>query len=163
MTSARVSIAQGGVQLVECIDQSFCDILRQRNYLNGDLIEPLEAMLQAVRGKLEVENIGTGWQAFLAIAASLNVELKLAIVYLDLRGRYPEVRKGPRPDTLLARGKRGRPLEVLVLEEGEEVTVSQLGSWSIAASSDDHDPVVAVVDRNGQVTYYEARTVSQIL
>lgn len=160
--SARASIAQGSVQLVECMDQSFCDVLRQRNYLTDNIIEPLEAMLQAVRGRLEVENIGTGWQAFLAIATLLNVELKLAIVYLDLRKRYPEVRKGPRPDTLLARGKRGRPLEVLVLEEGEEVTVSQLGSWSTAASGDGHDPVVAVVDRNGQVTYYEARTVTQL-
>jgi len=160
--SARAEVGGGAVSLVECLDEGFCDTLRSRGYLRGGAVDPLEAMLQAVRGRLEVSG-ARGWDAFLWIARDLGVPLKEAIVYLALRRRYPEVHRGPRASTLVARGRSGRPVEVLVLEEGESVSVGELARWSQLASGDGHEPVVAIVDRNGQATFYEARVVSQIL
>jgi tRNA splicing endonuclease len=152
------------VRLASCEDRGLCDRLRERGYLyEGGEIDPFEAMLQAVRGRLRLEDGSEGWPALLRILEALRVQLKMAIVYLDLRRRYPQVRRGPRKDTFIASGKSGRAIEVLVLEEGEEVTVAQLGLWSQAAASDGHEPVVAIVDRNGQVTYYQARVVPHIL
>jgi len=38
----------------------------------------------------------------------------------------------------------------------------EIAEWSRLAVSDSHDPVVAVVDESGGVTYYEARTVKEL-
>jgi tRNA splicing endonuclease len=162
--SAIVDLAGGAVKLVECQSTKFCELLQERGYLTGDVLDPLEAAYQASRGKVLLRDGSGGWQAFLRILEYSNVSLKIAIVYRILRSRFPEVRPWVRRSTLLAR-RRGesRSLEVLVLEEGESISIGGLIEWSEAAVKDGHDPVVAIVDRNGQATFYEARSVSQIL
>ncbi|MEB2835992.1 MAG: hypothetical protein GSR80_001201 [Desulfurococcales archaeon] len=158
---ARVD--EGRVTLVACHAEQFCRTLEERGYLEGGRLYPLEAAFQASRGRVALAGGQTGWEAFLDIIRITGVPLKLAIVYRLLRNRYPEVREWTRPSTLLARPRSGRPLEVLVLEEGEEITIEGLLEWSEAAAKDGHEPVIAVVDRNGQTTFYEARSVGAIV
>jgi len=162
--AAVVELVGGGVRLAACSYKKFCDILRERGYLDGDMLDPLEAAYQASRGKVLLKGGVEGWHAFMRILEYSNVPLKMAIVYRILRSKFPEVKLWVRRSTLLARRRgEGRPMEVLVLEEGEIITVAELVEWSEAAVKDGHEPVVAVVDRNGQATFYEARSVSYIL
>ncbi len=158
----EVRVDEGVVALAACHAEHFCRSLEERGYLESGRLYPLEAAFQASRGRVALADGQAGWGAFLEIVRSARVPLKLAIVYRLLRNRYAEVREWTRPSTLLARPRSGRPLEVLVLEEGEEITIEGLLGWSEAAAKDGHEPVIAVVDRNGQTTFYEARSVGAI-
>ncbi len=77
-------------------------------------------------------------------------------VYYDLRRRkrkvIPEVR---REGTILEIRKGRWWAEFLVLEEGIETTIEYLTTWMEDVRANDMMPVVAIVDRNGSVTYYE--------
>ncbi|BEP16981.1 hypothetical protein PYJP_03330 [Pyrofollis japonicus] len=80
-------------------------------------------------------------------------------VYLDLkrRGRHPV--PGPRPHTLLLKKRKNENKYthyVLVLEENRPVTLETLYSFIREAYSNDWEPVLAIVDRYGDITYYEA-------
>ncbi len=79
--------------------------------------------------------------------------------YLDLRkrGRHPV--PGPRPHTfLLRRRKRENKYThyILVLEENRLISLETLYSFIREAFSNSWEPILAIVDRYGDITYYEA-------
>lgn len=102
------------------------------------------------------------WAGALRIISEQGVDLELFLVYYDLRRRGRKVRPGHRPRTLLLEERPGRVAEVLVLSEGRPVRASDIVEWSRLAVSDSHEPVLAIVDENGGITYYEARVVSEL-
>lgn len=145
----------------QCMDLELCRLLEERGYLAQGGLDPLEAAFQASRGKLELEGLGGGWRAALAAADAAGLSLKELIVYIDLRRRGRLPRRGLRPGTFEYRAG-GRLYEVLILEEGETTTYGRLLDWSRSAVADDREPVIAIVDRNGDVTYYLARATRSI-
>ena len=79
--------------------------------------------------------------------------------YLDLRrrGRHPV--PGPRPHTFLLRRRKTEQKYthyILVLEENRLVNLEALYSFIREAFSNGWEPVLAIVDRYGDLTYYEA-------
>lgn len=105
----------------------------------------------------EVINVlrSEGWQKALRILEELKVDVELFLVYYDLVRRGKKVRVGLRERTLIYEDGSGRIYEVLVLREGERISVQQLIVWGRRASADSHEPLIAVIDENGGVTYYE--------
>jgi tRNA-intron endonuclease len=78
-------------------------------------------------------------------------------VYLDLRkrGRIPV--KGPKEHTfLLRRSRRIRQYThyILVLEENRPISVSSIYSFVEEALKNNWQPLIAIVDRYGDITYY---------
>ncbi len=162
---ALASIKDGKVFLERCLNPQFCARLLERDYLDLKTkeIDPFEAALWASRNQLSIEGKGD-WDAVVDLVLKTNLSLKILIAYLALRRKYPKVYKWSREDTLIAYGNREeKKLEVLVLEEGEEILIENIISWSIAAVKDNHDPIIAIVDRNGSVTFYEARVVTELV
>ena len=102
------------------------------------------------------------WSSVLRALESLGLDLELFIVYYDLRRRGKRVRLGVRPRTLIYEEPSGKLFEVLVLAAGARVSLKEIIEWSRRASADSHEPVIAVVDENGGVTYYESRVVTQL-
>jgi tRNA-intron endonuclease len=161
---AECEIKENRITLTKCYVPSFCKRLIERSYLDpkSKALDPLEAALWASREQISI-NGKTGWDVAIDVISILRIPLKLLIAYVALRRRYPNVYRWVRKDTLLAYGEGGgKKIEVLVLEEGEEVLVEDIIQWSIAASKDDHDPVIAIVDRNGSITFYEAKAVTTL-
>jgi len=155
--AARAIVEGGLVRLVKCLDKEFCRALRSAGYLDGQgRLDPLEAVYQVSRGRIEVEGCGSSWGCVFRLLTMLDIGLDLFVVYRDLRRKGRKPFKGFRPGTLLYKHE-GRVYEVLVLSEGYPVTLSQLVEWSRQSVADNHVPIVAVVDRTGVVTYYEAR------
>lgn len=104
-----------------------------------------------------------GWGAALDVIRSLGLDLELFIVYYDLVRRGRKVRPGVRPRTLLYEDGAGRTYEVLVLNEGNSVSVESLVEWSRRAAADSHEPIIAVVDESGGVTYYQSRAARSLV
>ncbi len=158
-------IINNKVVVTKCYVPSFCKRLIDRSYMDPKekSLDPLEAALWLSRGQLGIER-KTGWTIALNLISIFKIPLKIFITYLIHRRRYPKVYQWTRRDTLVAYGleKQNKKIEVLVLEEGEEVLIEDIVNWSIAASKDDHEPLIAIVDRNGSVTFYEARAVSRL-
>ncbi len=102
------------------------------------------------------------WAEALGILGQSDVDFELFLVYYDLRRRGRRVRLGHRPRTLIFDVKPNRIAEVLVLSEGRPVKASDIVEWSRLAVSDSHEPVLAIVDEGGGITYYEARVVSEL-
>ncbi len=163
---ADSTITKGNVIIKKCYIPSFCKRLAERTYMNPKtkLLDSLEAALWVSRSQLGI-NGKTGWASSLDLISILKIPLKMFITYLALRRRYPRVYAWTRRDTLIAYGLegQGKKLEILVLEEGEEILIENIVDWSIAASKDDHEPIIAIVDRNGSVTFYEARAVVKLV
>ncbi|BAA79661.1 hypothetical protein APE_0685 [Aeropyrum pernix K1] len=156
--AARLGVE--GVFVEECFDGSYCRNLERIGYLRKGRLEPLEAAYQASRGMLCMGET-RGWAAAVEVIAGLGLSLDTALVYFDLRrkGRKPLV--GVRRGTLVYE-HGGRVYEVLVLSEGYPLKIGSLVEWSRGASMDNHSPIVAIVDRTGLITYYEARAVRSI-
>jgi tRNA splicing endonuclease len=102
------------------------------------------------------------WLGALNALEKRQADFVVFLVYYDLKRRGKRVRPGPRPRTLLLEDRPGKIAEILVLSEGTTVRPLEIAEWSRLAVSDSHDPVVAVVDESGGVTYYEARTVKEL-
>ncbi len=129
----------------------------------GDEAEEMDVYSAAYlvyRGKASFRG-SSGWGAAFSLLSEAGADIDLFFVYMDLRrrGRRPQV--GVRKRTLVYQHGSNR-YEVLVLSEGYPVTLGSLMEWSRLSSSDGYMPVIAVVDRYGVVTYYEARAVSSI-
>ena len=80
-------------------------------------------------------------------------------VYLDLRkrGRLPV--PGPRPHSILLRRRKREPKYthyILVLEENRPVRLVTLYSFVEEATKNGWEPLLAIVDRYGDITYYTA-------
>ncbi|MGC9072427.1 MAG: tRNA-intron endonuclease family protein [Acidilobus sp.] len=102
------------------------------------------------------------WPEALNTIGSLGLDFELFLVYYDLRRRGRRVALGRRPRTLLVEERPSRIAEVLVLSEGRPVKPSEIAEWSRLAVSDSHEPVLAIVDESGIITYYEARVVTDL-
>ncbi len=77
-------------------------------------------------------------------------------VLLDLRMRGRKVRAGYSENTLiLERG--GERKMIFVAEENSPVKSGKLIEWAEDAVRKGYDPVIALVDANGDVTYYTMR------
>lgn len=123
-------------------------------------LDTLEAAYMAAAGKSPCPGV-EGWEGALRILEKEGVWMPLFLVYYDLRKRGRRARRGVRPNTLVY-SHGSRRVEVLVLEEGNAVSVGSLLEWSRIASGDGYTPVVAIVDRNGGITYYEARALESL-
>ncbi len=102
------------------------------------------------------------WQKAIKMIEDLHLDLETFIVYFDLRRRGKKVTVGPRPRTLLYNVTDNRTAEVLILSEGNYVKLMDIVRWSQRAVADAHEPILAIVDESGGVTYYEARVVRQL-
>jgi tRNA splicing endonuclease len=77
-------------------------------------------------------------------------------VLLDLRLRGRRVRAGYSSDTLLLEVREGESL-VFVAEENSPFTAGEIHEWVKSASLKGLIPIIALVDANGDVTYYLMR------
>ncbi len=125
----------------------------------GDL-DVLEAAYLVYRGKASFRG-ESGWGAAFKLLSEAGVDVDTFFVYMDLRRRGRRPRAGVRRRTLVYQHGSTR-YEVLVLSEGYPVTLGSLIEWSRVSASDGYMPIIAVVDRHGVVTYYEARAVTSI-
>ncbi|MET1129224.1 MAG: hypothetical protein ABWW70_07905 [Thermoproteota archaeon] len=79
-------------------------------------------------------------------------------VYLDLRRRGRVAVAGPRRYTLLVKRRKTDKrytFYILALEEGRPIKIDLLDAFTEEAQKNKWIPVVAIVDRYGDVTYYE--------
>jgi len=158
-----VSLARCGedVCVEACAEEKLCRNLKGRGLLFEDgRIDVLEAAYLLARCKARLDG-ECGWVEALRILGSVE-SVDLFHVYYDLRKRGRNVRRGVRRSTLLLRVSGSRTAEILVLGEGRPVTIEWLVEWSRTASGDGKDPVIAVVDGHGNVTYYHARAVTTL-
>ncbi len=153
---AICTIDDNGVRVLKCLDREQCGSWARSGYLKRpNYLDALEAAYQASSNAIIVDG-DTGWRKAMEILYRFSESLAMFIVYLDLRSRGRRVIRGVRKDTLIVKmGKES--FEILVLEEGSEVELEWLAEWSRIASGDGFNPIVAIVDRNGDVTYYELR------
>ena len=155
MPEAKARLDNGQVVFVECSSQRAC------RDIDPEGPDPLEVAYRVVRGLIEVEGLGTGWGPALSMLERLKVPVDLFIVYYDLRRRGRRVRSGIRQGTLIVESG-SRRFEVLVLSLGARTRLSSIIDWSELAVADDREPVIAVVDGHGSVTYYTARAAGSI-
>ncbi len=162
MPDAVAEIRDDGLFLRDCLSQRFCNQLVGAGSMSEGRIDPLEGAYQVAKGRLEVEGVDSGWVGALEVARRLLRDVDLFLVYYDLRRRGRRVRRGVRPRTLIVSYSGRRMLEVLVLSEGRPTSVRRIVEWSKAAAKDDYEPIIAVVDDYGIVTYYSARASSSL-
>ena len=77
-------------------------------------------------------------------------------VMLDLRSRGRRVRAGFAPNTLVM-DLGGRRVAVFVAEENSPLRAGEVVEWAEDAVRKGYDPLMALVDANGDVTYYSMR------
>ncbi|MEM1982618.1 MAG: hypothetical protein QXD94_02765 [Sulfolobales archaeon] len=75
------------------------------------------------------------------------------VVMCDLRDRGRKVKAGFSDNSLIF--ERDGKYLVYVTEENSPITPNDLVNWLSSASSKEYEPIVAVVDAHGDVTYYE--------
>ncbi len=150
---------KGKVTVEECLEKRICRVLEARGYLSGRILDPLEAAFMVSRCVAEVATKGCGWFEALSVVEEAGLPLAMFFVYYDLRKRGRIVRRGIRRGTLIVDTGGSRPLEVRVLRGGSPISIGDLIEWSRIAAGDGKEPVIAVVDGHGDVTYYTARAV----
>ena len=86
------------------------------------------------------------------------------IVYLDLRDRGYYIKKGPSkyiPFRLYEKGDISKAkYYVIVFIEGEQISTLELTRILYNVQREDKRAIIAVVDSNGDITYYEASLVN---
>jgi len=154
-------VGKSRVVLEKCLDQEFCFNLLKLGYadINGNL-DVLEAAHLLALGRIAVDN-KTGWEEALRVLSELGINISTFLVYHDLRKRGRRVKLGSRSGTLVV-DMGSRKFEVLVLEEGKLMTLEELAEWSRSSIASGYEPVVAIVDMYGVITYYEARVTLEI-
>ncbi|MEM0366022.1 MAG: hypothetical protein QXR02_01170 [Acidilobaceae archaeon] len=162
MVKAIVKISDEGIVLDKCIDSEFCSNLGRLGYIRDNIVEPLEVAYQASLGTIEFNGL-SGWEASLQILSMLRIRLSLFLVYHDLRTKGKRVKARVKDNTLLIPLSPGKVLEILVLEEGVHMTLEGLAEWSRGVQALNHIPIIAIVDKTGVITYYEARTMTQLI
>ena len=157
---ARLAGSTVRLEGCEC-NSSLCASLEKHGYLQRGTLDPLEAAYQIASGRIELYGCGSGWRCALKAIPALSIRLDELIVYMNLRRRGRKPQRGFRKHTLLY-DHQGRTYEVLILSEGRPVRLGSLIEWSRQAVADNHVPIIAVVDRTGVVTFYEARASKSI-
>lgn len=156
-----VARLMGGRVFVDCRDREFCEALEKQGYLEGGELEALELLYQLSQEEVELEG-RSGWETLLGAMKELSIRFSVFLVYLDLRkrGRWP--RRSVRKDSLLVRLPSGKVGEVLVLEEGEGRKLEDVIEWVRAVQAMERVPLLAVVDKAGVISYYEARALKKL-
>ncbi|MFN4045724.1 MAG: SEN2-like domain-containing protein, partial [Acidilobaceae archaeon] len=149
------------IEVEECLDTELCTGMAKLNLIEDSRVEPLEAAHQAALGRAAVDGV-SGWEAVVNVLQTFKIKLGMFLVYHDLRRRGRRVKRGARSGTLIVDLGREKLAEILVLEEGTPMTLEKLAEWSRGASASNHEPIVAIVDRAGVISYYEARATSHI-
>ncbi len=131
--------------------------------LNNNKIHVIEALYLIYRGIANAFNREGEPISFEELMRLYSIDNPYAWVefetYLDLkkRGRHPI--PGPRPHTFLLRRRKMEQKYthyVLVLEENRPISLETLYSFIREAFSNSWEPILAIVDRYGDLTYYEA-------
>ena len=123
-------------------------------------IHPIEAahLLYRRTGEVRLGGRRLTFEELLSLYARRNpLALAYYEVYLELRRRGRLPIPGPRENTLILIKSRRNPKQthyILVLEEGRPIRVSQLAMFVEEARRRSLEPVLAIVDRYGDVTFY---------
>ncbi len=142
----------------ECMEAIERDIVL---YPEGRRLHPVEVAYTLYRGSSTVikENgVEYEFRSFILEYSSRNpLALPLFEVYLELRrrGRLPV--PGPRENTLILIRSRRNPKPthyILVVEEGRPIPLTILDTFVEEARRRNLEPVLAIVDRYGDVTFY---------
>ena len=145
------------------ISKGMNEALKHLPYTSIDKLHPLEALYLLYTGVATVaDSTGRRYsfedlvKAYSRVNPYAWVEFE---VYLDLRkrGRLPV--PGPRPHSLLLRRRKREPRYthyILVLEENRPVKLATLYSFVEEAAKNSWEPLLAIVDRYGDITYYTA-------
>lgn len=139
-----------------CINKDFCDQLIKTYVIINNSINVLEASYLIAIEKASI-NSKAGWEEALELIKRYEIPLQLFLVYYDLRKRGRRVWEGARSNTLISETTNLKRIEVLVLKEGDLINAYDIANWSELAVSDSHIPIIAIVDKNGDITYYESR------
>ncbi len=124
-------------------------------------VELLEALYQVYRGKaiLEYEGRELNLEEAIKLIAnkcSRNIWVEFE-VYIDLRKRGRILSIGPKPNTLLmkkSKSKQYYEYYILILEENKPIPLRILKDFIEEARKNSWKPIIAVVDRYGDITYY---------
>jgi tRNA-intron endonuclease len=155
----RLARRENNVEVI--VDKGMDIILRflpERHINRIDIIEALYLLYTGHAIVLDENEKPLSFEKLMKLYTRLNpyawVEFE---VYLDLRkrGRLPV--KGPREHTfLLRRGKRAKQYThyVLVLEENRPIKISMVYNFVEEAIKNSWQPLIAIVDRYGDITYY---------
>jgi len=136
--------------------------------LKGDVLEleDVEVAYLAYRGTVKPVFKGeeVSLEKLFQILERNNPELPLMFtVYQDLRMRGRVVRPGYRRNVLLLYTKGAKSVAdkavYVVGEETAEFTIEELIKWITEALKLNKEPIVAIVDKHGDVTYYEVKKV----
>ncbi|MFP3144223.1 MAG: hypothetical protein RXQ93_04300 [Caldisphaera sp.] len=146
----------GKVVIRTCNNKDFCDQLEKNGLIINNRLNILESLYLIAIERANI-NGKTGWENALEIIKYYKIPLNLFLVYFDLRKRGRRVWEGSRDNTLISETPNLKKFEVLVLGEGDLITTFQITEWSELAVADSHIPVIAIVDKNGEITYYESR------
>lgn len=124
------------------------------------VIEALYLLYRGLAQLIDKNGDNIGFEELMRLYSIMNpyawVEFE---TYLDLRRRGRHPIPGPRSHTfLLRRRKRENKYThyILVLEENRLINLETLYSFIREAFSNNWEPILAIVDRYGDVTYYEA-------
>ncbi len=132
------------------------------------ILHPVEVLFLLEQGRASViyEGREINVEEFFEIISSTTFSdrfLSLYAVYYDLRNRghraFPEYRIN---NTVVIFKKERPKIEVLVLEEGVKISLRYLLDWLEGVRKMDWESWVAIVDRNGNVTYYETSKVDLV-
>ncbi len=122
------------------------------------LLDPLETLYLVYRGRIRAVGGDGKPLSFrdLMIRFSKSDEMLWVrfTVYHDLRSRGRRVSRGPRSNSLVYRDPGGRRIEVYVLEESRMTSLAEIIEYIESSTRNDRIPVLAIVDRHGDVTYY---------
>ncbi|WP_292320485.1 hypothetical protein [Caldisphaera sp.] len=152
----ELAIEKGKISVKACNNKDFCEQLEKNGLMVNNYISSLEGSYLVAIERANM-NGQTSWKKALEIIKYYKIPLNIFLVYFDLRRRGRRVWEGSRDNTLISETANLKKFEVLVLGEGNSITTSQIAEWSNLAVADSHIPVIAIVDKNGEITYYESR------
>jgi tRNA-intron endonuclease len=154
----KARLARSGVEVLE--DEGAAALSREGyGVMSGGVLRlsPVETLYLAYRGRLLVEKDGevVPFDRLVALFSEEDEMIWVRFaVYHDLRLRGRRVSRGPSPHSLVYTGPGGERVEVYVLEESRMTSLSEIMEYIDESVRNDRVPVLAIVDRHGDVTYY---------
>lgn len=124
---------------------------------DGLHLSPLETAYLAYKGRLTVTMNGRemGFRDIMAYYSRRDEMMWVMFtVYYDLRKRGRKPVQGPSRNSLVFKDPRGGLVEVYVLEENRMIRLTDVLEMLEASVKNGRIPVLAIVDRHGDVTYY---------
>jgi len=123
----------------------------------GLRLTPLETAYLLYKGRISATLDGreAGFRDLMAYYSRRNELMWVMFtVYYDLRKRGRKPVQGPSRNSLVFRDPRGNIVEVYVLEENRVISLTDVLEMLEASVRNGRTPVLAIVDRHGDVTYY---------